>query len=170
MAIPEKTGCESVCKQKFLLWFDSRGGTGNCKIYGKRKIMWADELRFGAFIEIWPVILMINTAELTSFAEPELILLVFLSPKQCWLLWNPQLLSVNQCFQSHELWEGLPAVIWKGFLCRNSDMMMHFECSFKTSENRPCQEPTKSCPSLCPSLCLLFSALLWGRCAGFQLL
>lgn len=48
--------------------------------------MWADELRFGAFIEIWPVILMINTAELTSFAEPELILLVFLSPKQCWLL------------------------------------------------------------------------------------
>jgi len=51
----------------FLLWFDSRGGTENYKIYGKRKIMWADELWFGPFIEIWPVILMINTAELASF-------------------------------------------------------------------------------------------------------
>lgn len=52
----------------------------------KGKIMWADEFRFGAFVEIWPVILMINTAELASLSESELILHVFLSPKQCWLL------------------------------------------------------------------------------------
>lgn len=48
--------------------------------------MWADELQLGAFIELWPVTLMINTAELASFSEPELIPHVFLSPKQCWLL------------------------------------------------------------------------------------
>lgn len=48
--------------------------------------MWADELWFGAFIEIWPVILVINRAELASLSESELILPVFLSPKHCWLL------------------------------------------------------------------------------------
>lgn len=48
--------------------------------------MWADELWFGAFIKIWPVMLMINTAELASFSESELIPHVFLSPKQRWLL------------------------------------------------------------------------------------
>lgn len=97
VVIPEKTGCGSVCKQKmFLWWFDSRGGTEHYKIYGNRKIMWADELWFGAFIEIWPVILVINRAELASLSESELILPVFLSPKQCWLLWNPQTAFVSE--------------------------------------------------------------------------
>lgn len=39
---------------------------------------------------------MINTAELASFLESELILYVFLSPKQCWLLWNPQTAFVSE--------------------------------------------------------------------------
>ena len=65
--------------------------------------MWADELWFGPFIEIWPVILMINTAELASFWESELILRVFLSPKQCWLLWNPQTALVSESVFSEPL-------------------------------------------------------------------
>lgn len=62
--------------------------------------MWADELWFGAFIEIWPVILMINTAERASFSESELILHVFhQNSVGCYEI-PKQLLSVNWCFPS----------------------------------------------------------------------
>lgn len=117
VVIPEKTGCGSVCKQKrFLLWFDSRGGTESYQIYGKRKIMWADELGFGAFIAIWPVTLMINAAEWASFwawAHAECVCLT----KTVVVAMKSPSSFVSDCVLSPLPWE-LPAVIWKGFLCR----------------------------------------------------
>lgn len=147
MVIPEKTGCGSVCKQKrFLLWFDSRGRTEIYQIYGKRKIMWADELEFGAFIVIWPITLMINAAEWASFWAWVHAACVCLTKTVVVAMKSPNSL-VSDCALSPLLQE-LPAVIWKGFWWRNQDTMMHSECSSQISEN----SSYNTCPGCAPGV------------------
>lgn len=106
--------------------------------------MWADELGFGAFIAIWPVTLMINAAEWASFWVWAHAACVCLTKTVLVAMKSPNSL-VSDCVLSLLLWE-LPAVIWKGFLCRNQDTMIHFEGSSQTCENRPCQDPANIAP------------------------